>query len=265
MAIALPALVDDLLAETRALDDVLVALTDTQWDEPTPAPGWLVRDQVSHLAYFDDANVTAVREPDRFAREREVAVVDIDAFTARVAADHRGCSPAALVQWWRDARGRLVETLGGLDPSARVPWYGPDMSVPTALTARVMETWAHGQDVVDAVGATRAPTRALRHVAHLGVRTLANSFTTRGLPVPDDPVRVALVAPDGDAWEWGPTGASNVVTGPALDFCLVVTQRRHLLDTDLVVRGPVAEQWMAIAQAFAGPPGSGRVAGQFSP
>lgn len=264
MAIALDTLVADLLDETRALDAVLTALTDLQWEAPTPAPGWLVRDQVSHLAHFDDATVTAVVDPERFAGERVEAVVDIDAFTARVAAEHRGCAPGSLLQWFRDARDRLVETLGACDPSARVPWYGPDMSVPTALTARVMETWAHGQDVVDAVGATRRATPALRHVAHLGVRTFANSFTTRDLPVPDVPVRVALAAPDGSPWQWGPVDAADSVRGPAVDFCLVVTQRRHPADTALVVEGAVAHQWMEIAQAFAGPPGAGRAPGRFA-
>ncbi len=263
MAIAIDTLVADLLDESRALDDVLAALGDAQWDAPTPAPGWLVRDQVSHIAYFDDATVTAVLDPERFDRERVVAVVDIDAFTARVAAEHRGCDSPSLRQWFGDARARLVETFTALDPAVRVPWYGPDMSVPTALTARIMETWAHGQDVVDAVGATRAPTSALRQVAHLGVRTFANSFTTRGLPVPDGPVRVALVAPDGERWEWGPIDATDVVRGPAVDFCLVVTQRRHPDDTALVIDGPVARRWMEIAQAFAGPPGAGRAPGGF--
>jgi len=199
-----------------------------------------------------------------FDREREEALPDIDAFTARVAERHRGMAPAELLEWWRAARVRVTETLADLDPSARVPWYGPDLSVPTALTARIMETWAHGQDVVDAVGASRAPTPALRHVAHLGVRTFANSFITRGLAAPDAPVRIELAAPDGATWEWGEPGAADAVRGPALDFCLVVTQRRNVADTGLVVSGEHARQWMDIAQAFAGPPGAGRAPGQFA-
>jgi len=58
-------------------------------------------------------------------------------------------------------------------------------------------------------------------------------------------------------------GAADRVTGTALDFCLVVTQRRHPADTGLVASGPAAEGWIAIAQAFAGPPGPGRTPGQF--
>jgi uncharacterized protein (TIGR03084 family) len=105
---------------------------------------------------------------------------------------------------------------------------------------------------------------ALRHVAHIGVRALPNSFRTRRRAVPDDPVGVELTAPDGETWTWGPAGAPNVVRGSAVGFCLVATQRRHPLDTDVVATGPVATEWITIAQAFAGPPGAGRAPGQFA-
>jgi uncharacterized protein (TIGR03084 family) len=138
------------------------------------------------------------------------------------------------------------------------------MSVASSITARIMETWAHGQDVADALGALRAPTDRLRHVAFIGARTLANSYQARGLPVPEVPVRVELGAPSGEAWIFGPDDAADVVRGPALDFCLAVTQRRHIDDLDIEAEGPVATEWLSIAQAFAGPPGSGRAPGQFS-
>jgi uncharacterized protein (TIGR03084 family) len=140
----------------------------------------------------------------------------------------------------------------------RIPWYGPPMSAASFATARLMETWAHGQDVADALGVERAPTDRLRHVAFLGVRALPNSYRVRDLTVPDAPVRVELVAPSGGMWVWGDEGAADVVLGPALDFCLVVTQRRHVDDTALVASGPVATEWLRLAQAFAGPAGPGR-------
>jgi uncharacterized protein (TIGR03084 family) len=138
------------------------------------------------------------------------------------------------------------------------------MSIASSITARIMETWAHGQDVADALGVERAPTDRLRHVAFIGARALANSYQARGLPVPDTPVRVELRAPGGAVWAFGPEGAADTVRGPALDFCLAVTQRRHLDDLDLELRGPVANEWLSIAQAFAGPPGPGRRPGQFA-
>jgi uncharacterized protein (TIGR03084 family) len=143
-------------------------------------------------------------------------------------------------------------------PTARLPWYGPDMAAASSVTAQLMETWAHGQDVADALGAVLEPTDRLRHIAHLGVRTAGFSFALRGLPAPTDPVRVELVAPNGAVWAWGPAGAGDRVSGPALDFCLLVTQRRHRGDVTLDVVGATAERWMSVAQAFAGEPGPGR-------
>ena len=134
------------------------------------------------------------------------------------------------------------------------------MSVASSATARMMETWAHGQDVYDTLGLVHPPTRGLRSIAHLGVATFAFCHTNNGLPVPDQPVRVELDSPDGELWTWGPDDADNVVRGPATDFVLTVTQRRHWSETGLTVVGPVAEAWLDIAQAFAGAP-SQRVAG----
>ncbi|MEX0768423.1 MAG: hypothetical protein WD029_08130, partial [Microthrixaceae bacterium] len=64
-------------------------------------------------------------------------------------------------------------------------------------------------------------------------------------------------------WVWGPEGASQVISGPALDFCLLVTQRRHYKDLDVVADGDQASTWLRIAQTFAGPVGGGRTPGQF--
>jgi uncharacterized protein (TIGR03084 family) len=257
------ALCADLDAETAVLDALLAPLAPADWERPTPAEGWAIRDQVSHLAWFDESALTALTDPDRFREELAEAIADPDGITERITKRYRDRSAVELLAWFRDARTRLTTTFRVADPSTRVPWYGPDMAAASSLTARIMETWAHGQDIADALGVTRPPSPALRHVAHIGVRALPNSFLTRARPVPEVPVRVELVGPRGDVWVWGDEGAADVVRGPAIDFCLVVTQRRHLDDTSLDVTGPVASEWMTIAQAFAGPAGPGRNAGQF--
>jgi uncharacterized protein (TIGR03084 family) len=138
------------------------------------------------------------------------------------------------------------------------------MSVASSLTARIMETWAHGQDIADAVGVRREPTDRLRHVAHIGVGARPFSYAANKQPVPAQPVRVELIAPSGATWTWGPADAADRVTGPALDFCLVVTQRRHRSDTAVEAAGAAADEWLSIAQSFAGPPGAGRLPGQFA-
>jgi uncharacterized protein (TIGR03084 family) len=130
------------------------------------------------------------------------------------------------------------------------------------VTARLMETWAHGQDVADTLGTSRQPTDRLRHVAHIGVRARDYAYHVNGLTPPDEAFRVELTGPSGDTWVWGPEQAVQRVTGPSLDFCLLVTQRRHRDDLTVTAEGSEAEHWLTIAQAFAGPPGAGRSAGE---
>lgn len=258
MMTTLDQLLSDLVGETAVLDDLLAGLSDADWDRPTPAHGWSVRDQVSHLAYFDEAAILAATDPESFRVEAERLKALGPHFPDVVAEQHRHLDVRELSAWLRAARSRLLLTFGSLQPKDRMPWFGPDMSVTSCATARLMETWAHGQDVFDAFGLSRTPTHRLRHVAHLGVQTRGFSFALHGRPVPDVPVLVRLTAPDGDLWQWGSEDARDHVEGDALDFCLVVTQRRNLADTTLEVRGAVATEWLAIAQAFAGAPGPGR-------
>jgi uncharacterized protein (TIGR03084 family) len=252
------ALGSDLAAETAVTRDLVAGLDEAGWRMPTPAAGWDIADQIGHLAYADEAAVRAAVRPEEFraARAKAQAGGGTDADTTATRFGDR--SGAQMVAWFDTARAELLATFAGLDPRARLPWFGPDMSAASALTARLMETWAHTQDIADALGVTREPTGRLRHIAHLGVSTRAFSYANRGKTPPPVPVRVELTAPDGTAWIWGPAEASNRVTGPALDFCLLVTQRRHRDDLALAIEGQAATDWMAIAQAFAGPPGPGR-------
>ncbi|GAA5172393.1 TIGR03084 family metal-binding protein [Pseudonocardia eucalypti] len=258
MAVNIDHVAGDLAEETAELRAVLAGLDPGDWERPTPSEGWAIRDQVSHLAYFDEQAVRSTTEPERFAAEARRLVETGELDPDKIAAQYRDMPAAELLTWFDTARAELIEVFGRLDPAVRVPWYGPPMSAVSSLTARLMETWAHGQDVFDTVGASRAPTARLRHVAHIGVRALPFSYLVRGLAVPEAPVWVELAAPDGQTWTWGPADAENAVRGPALDFCLLVTQRRHLDDLTLEVTGPVATEWTSFAQAFAGAPGPGR-------
>ncbi len=251
-------LIDDLLAESAALRQVLAGLAAADWGLATPAAGWTVTDQVTHLAYFDDAARRSVTEPERFTAEAgQITATGAD-FIDQVAARYRDTPPADVLAWFDQARARLTEAYRQADPSARLPWYGPPMSLASSVTARLMETWAHGQDVLDTMGIARVPTARMRHVADLGIRALRYAYTVNGLPVPAEPIRVELAGPHDARWDWGPADAANRVSGTALDFCLLVTQRRHRDDTALEVTGAVARHWISIAQAFAGPAGPGR-------
>lgn len=242
----------DLEAEHAALDAVLADLDEDGWVAATPAEGWDVKDTIVHLVQADVAARLAVEEPGRFAELRDGPVAAGGLATAFGARGDR--SGVEILRWWRRERARMVAAFRSRGPKDRIPWFGPDMSARSFATARLMETWAHGRDVADTAGASWEPTDRLRHVAHIGVSTRGWSYVNRGMTPPEGPVRVELEAPSGDRWSWGPEDAADRLTGRAEEFCLVVTQRRRAEETGLVAEGPLAGEWLRLAQAFAGPP-----------
>lgn len=246
------------MAETEALDRAVGGLGPDGWALPTPSVGWTVAHQVSHLAWTDQLALLSATEPDAFTRSVTEAAEAGDLLTKvdEGAAEGAGEPPEVLLARWRDGRAALAAALTAA--TGKLPWFGPPMSPTSMVTARLMETWAHGQDVYDALGVEHEPTARMRHVAHLGVRTRGFAYLVNGRTPPDDDVRVELTAPSGELWTWGAPDAAQRVTGPAPDFCLLVTQRRNRADLALVAEGSDADAWLDIAQAFAGPPGKGR-------
>ncbi|MER8153917.1 TIGR03084 family metal-binding protein [Streptomyces sp. NPDC094472] len=253
-------MLDDLTAEFEALRALITSGTDLR--RPTPAAGWDVRAGVSHLIGCDLMAEEAMATPGEFRRVRPATDEGLSALLDSHITTRRDSSAEGLRQEWDDAFAALLKAFQSTRRDQKVPWFGPPMNPATLATARLMEYWAHGQDVAEALKIVRRPTDRIRHICHLGSATFAFSFTNRGLPVPSSPPRVELRLPSGRPWARGPEDAHASVTGDALDFALVVTQRRHPLDTSLTCRGEVAEQWLAIAQCFAGPPGPGRPPGE---
>ena len=254
-------LIDDLAAEVAALDAVLADLDDAAWMAQTPAPGWRVVEQVIHLVIFDERCKWGISDPDRFTQDLEF-IRSSGGFSA-IEAGYLSQAPAHLRTTWINGASDLRDAGRTVDPKARCRWYGPSMSATSMLTARLMETWAHGYDICDAIGVTPVATDRLRHVAHIGVNARPFAYAANKMTMPDVPVRVELRSPSGETWTWGPD-ADDVVRGDALGFCLAATQRRHVSDCGLEMTGDAAREWMSIVQAFAGPPGEGREPGQFA-
>lgn len=250
--------VADLEAESAQLDTLVAGLDDAGWATPTPAPGWTIAHQIAHLAWTDEVAAIAATDPDRFGALLSEAASGAATYVDD-AAEAGAAAPAdEILAGWRAARDRLADALREVPAGVKIPWFGPPMSAASMATARLMETWAHGLDVADALGVPVVPTDRIRSVAHIGVRTRDFAYIVNGRTPPAEPFHYALTAPSGEIWTWGPDDASNSVRGPALDFCFLVTQRRALTDLDLELIGPDAVEWSGIAQCFAGPPGPGR-------
>jgi uncharacterized protein (TIGR03084 family) len=248
-------LLRDLADEGAELERVAATLTPEQWRLPTQTAGWTVAHQIGHLEITE--------------RLMHAAVVDEDVFRemARTARTRPDLSPHDIaradvgevrLQGWIASRDALLEAFAAQPPTARIPWMGPPMSVASAATSRIMEIWAHGQDVLDAVGLRRDGTARLRHIAHLAVAARDYSFANRGLAPPAEPFRVEVRGPGGELWTWGPEDAAQRVTAEAYDFALLATRRIHRSDADVSAEGRDAVRWLKTIQAYAGPPGPRR-------
>jgi uncharacterized protein (TIGR03084 family) len=255
---ALNRVLADLHDESDELDGLVSALPVADWATQTPAPGWTIAHQIAHLAWTDHVARLAVTDPGAFAEVLAQAAADPAGFVDAGAGKGAALSPGELLVRWRSGRAALAVALAEVPDDTRIGWFGTQMSATSMATARIMETWAHGQDIVDALGVTRVPTARLKHVTWLAVRTRDYAFHAHGLNPPAEPFRVELTGPSGELWEFGPADAAERVTGPALDLCLLATQRRHRNDLALVAVGENADKWLNIAQAFAGLPGAGR-------
>ena len=263
------AAVDEVLADATAegdeLERIVACLTSPQWALQTPAPGWTIAHQIAHLASTDGLVALAAADPAEFERRLPQADDDFDAVIEASLAEQLSGSPDELLARWRTQRAAAGDALAAVPAGQKVPWLVMPMSAASLATIRIMELFAHGQDIADALGVTREPTDRIRHLAWFGVRTRDFSFLARGLTPPAGEFRVELTAPSGALWQFGPGDAAQQISGPAVDFCLLVTRRRHRDDVALVAAGPDADRWLDIAQAYAGPPGPGRAPGQFPP
>ncbi|MFI6581357.1 TIGR03084 family metal-binding protein [Embleya sp. NPDC050493] len=262
----LAAVLDDLGAESAALDRLVGGLAPHAWAMPTPAPGWTLAHQIAHLAWTDDQVRLAASDPAGFAVAVAEAAADPDGFVDRAAERGAAEPPDRILAGWRAGRDAVAKVLAAIPAGGRLPWYGPPMSAASMAGARIMETWAHGQDVADTLGVRLPPTARLRHVARIGVRARDYAYFVHGLRPPEREFRVELSGgPEvGGAWTYGPEDAVERVTGPLLDFCLLVTRRRHADDLAVRAEGDEAVRWLEIAQCYAGPPGPGRTPGGFA-
>ena len=248
--------VEDFKAESDALYELLKPLSNAEFEQQTQFKDWTFNDILQHIHYWNTAVDNSLVDPDGFSAMmaslmQALQDTRLRDFEAKELGNLKG---TALLDAYRLFCDDVCTHFGNVDPKKRVQWAGPDMSVRSSMTARQMETWAHGQAVYDKLGIDRVDTDRIKNIAVLGVNTFGWTFKNRGLDIPEPAPTVRLVAPSGENWEWNAPGDGNLIEGTATEFCQVVTQTRHVADTELRVAGNNAKAWMEIAQCFAGPP-----------
>jgi len=253
----------DLAAEGDELDQLVAGIEPGRWQADTPADGWTIAHQIGHLAATDRFTVLAATDPAAFESQRAALTGDFDSATDSAAADAVVLPPGDLLAEWRESRAAVLTALAGVPDGQKVPWLVAPVSAATLASTRLMELVGHGQDIRDTLGVSWTPTDRIVHLARFGVRTRDFAYLSRGLQPPSSEFRVELTAPSGEQWAFGPPDGAQRVTGPAGDFCLLVTRRRHRADLRLRAEGADADAWLDFAQAYAGPPSPGRQPGQF--
>jgi len=242
--------------ESQSLYDLLRHRSEADLARPTLFKDWTANRILGHLHVWNIGADLALSNPDAFAAFKSDAIAhlakaDLIGFEAK---HLNGLSGHALLNEWMVYTNGMCDRFLQADPKARVPWVGPDMSVRSSISARLMELWSHAQALYDLFGVKRQDKDYIKNIVILGVNTFDWTYRNRKMNVPKAIPYLRLTAPSGKVWEWGVASGVERIEGPAVEFCQVVTQTRNIADTSLTVTGPIAKEWMGMAQCFAGPP-----------
>lgn len=260
----LPTVIEDLTAEAAQIDALVADLSPTDWAKETPAPGWTVAHQVAHLSFVFRLAATAASDADAFTAMTAEADKDFDGAVNAVLDTYPLDDPGQLLARWRIDRDAAIEALAVAPADQPLPWLVRPIPPGVLACAGMMEVFAHGQDIADALGVAPERTDRIGNVVGFAVLTWEFGYHSRGLTPPDTEFRYELISPSGQKWEFGPADAEQRITGEAADFCLLVTRRRHRDDLAVSAVGADADHWLGIAQAYRGPAGEERRPGQFS-
>ena len=245
---------EDFRAESQALYELLETADASRFDEPTQFKDWTINAVLQHLFFWNQMAGLQLTDESELVRRLNAVMQHEGGMRGFEAFHFNHLGGGELLNQWRDDFHRTADLFANADPKARLRWAGPDMSARSSITARLMETWAHGQEVYDHLGVTRHNADRIQNIVVLGVNTYGWTYKTRQEEPPGPMPYLVLTAPSGAIWTYGEENESERISGLAEEFCQVVTQTRNIADTNLEVEGVVAKDWMSKAQCFAGPP-----------
>lgn len=251
-------ILSDLVAEEQALDQFLQRISERQWSLPTSAPGWSIKDTVSHLAHTEDFAAKAIAGGS--AVVEDAGITDVNEWTAVGVKIGRDMRYQQVIEWWRNSRADVVDALSRMEGTDRVSWIHGDMSARAFGTLRLMETWAHGLDIKDAMDGLltydedeedpTADTSRIRHIAWLAHRMLPFAFAEAGEEYPDSGIRLELMGPRYSRWVYGPEDAKDVIKGIAGEWCRIAVHRLEHTATSLKAEGDKAEAALRVVRTY---------------
>ena len=154
-----------------ALLDLLTDLSPDEWQQPTAAPGWSVKDVASHLLGGEIGILSRKRDGYLYSGSpimewRDLVTLINDLNASWVQATRR-LSPRLLCDLLRMTGPQVNEYFASLDPDALggpVDWAGPEPApVWLDLAREYTERWHHQQQIRDATN--RPGLKEPRHLA----------------------------------------------------------------------------------------------------
>jgi uncharacterized protein (TIGR03084 family) len=240
-------ILSDLVAEQQFLDQFLQRIGSKDWERPTPAKGWSVRDTISHLADSAELAADALNGGNRIDEYRTAP--DLDVLRQEAVKKGRKMRYQDVIEWWRGGRAKVVEPLSRMEAENRIEWIAGTMNARTFATMRLMETWAHGLDIYAAMKAEVEDTARLRHICFLGWKTLPYAFKAADQDY--SPVRIEVMGPGYAKWVFGPADTDQLIKGPAGEFARLAVRRIKRKDAkNLKATGEVAETALEVVRAY---------------
>ena len=243
--------------ESDALYKLLINADKNSFKLKTQFKSWTINDVLYHLHVWNIAALLSLKNENEFKEFMQNFMEAVKSGNSareyeKILSDNT--EGLDLLNLWKETYEKISNEFAKSDPKKRVKWAGPDMSVRSSITARHMETWAHGQEIFDQLGFERIDTDRIKNIVVIGVNTFGWTYINRNLSIPEKMPKLSLLSPSNELWEWNEDNEENMISGSATEFSQVVTQVRNINDTSLKVSGKIANEWMSIAQCFAGPP-----------
>ena len=243
--------------ESDALYKLLINADKNSFKLKTQFKSWTINDVLYHLHVWNIAALLSLKNENEFKEFMQNFMEAIKSGNSareyeKILSDN--AEGLDLLNLWKETYEKISNEFAKSDPKKRVKWAGPDMSVRSSITARHMETWAHGQEIFDQLGFERIDTDRIKNIVVIGVNTFGWTYINRNISIPEKMPKLSLLSPSNELWEWNEDNEEDMISGSATEFSQVVTQVRNFNDTSLKVSGKIANEWMSIAQCFAGPP-----------
>ena len=245
----------DFRDECNAVYSILENLKEQDYEMPTQFKGWTFNNVIGHLHVWNYAADISLKDGDEwknFANSAMQALGSGSSMNEFEQTITKGIKGPELLSMWKEYYNDMTERFAVADPKKRVKWMGPDMSVRSSISARHMETWAHAQELYDSLGLDRINEDRIKNIVIIGNNTFKWCFTVHKKTLPSIKPYLKLISPSGAIWEYNEPSKEHKIEGLAEEFCQVVTQVRNIKDVNLKLTGSIADEWMSVAQCFAG-------------